>query len=201
MQHTLANLLDLSRLETGRRQQRHVELPEATAEVLRRLRDAAEAGGVDVQVDGTMPPIEVNAAAVELALTNYVSNAIKYADPGKRERRVTVSAGLRECDDGCELEVRVADNGRGVPEDARQHLFQRFFRAHEAAASHVEGTGLGLRIVRETMEAMGGRVWAEFPGEGSVFVFAMPCRRDGEGGGAGEGDGTRLSGARGERHP
>jgi signal transduction histidine kinase len=41
----------------------------------------------------------------------------------------------------------------------------------------VDGTGLGLSIVRETVEALGGRVWAEFPAEGSVFAFAVPCRR------------------------
>jgi signal transduction histidine kinase len=71
----------------------------------------------------------------------------------------------------------VTDNGLGVPEAARPGLFQRFFRAHATLAPAIEGTGLGLSIVREIMESLGGRVWAEFPAEGSRFVLAMPCRR------------------------
>jgi signal transduction histidine kinase len=71
--------------------------------------------------------------------------------------------------------VRVSDNGLGVPREAREQLFHRFFRAHEATVTGEEGTGLGLSIVRETVEALGGRAWAEFPADGSVFAFAVPC--------------------------
>jgi signal transduction histidine kinase len=179
MQETLANLLDLSRLDGDVRQQRHIELPEATAEVMRRLRDAAEASKVRVHIDGHLPSVEVNAAAVELVLTNYISNGIKYADPKKAERKVQVSADIRELDDGCLLVVSVRDNGLGVPPEARERLFERFFRAHETVTG-VEGTGLGLNIVRETVESMGGSAWAEFPDDGSVFYFSIPCRRRNE---------------------
>lgn len=123
-----------------------------------------------------MPEVEVKAAAVELALTNYLSNAIKYSDPRKPTRLVGVTAAVEGTGGGCELVVRVTDNGLGVPEPARGSLFERFFRAH--ASSTVEGTGLGLSIVRETVEAIGGRAWAEFPQTGSVFAFAIPCRRE-----------------------
>jgi len=71
----------------------------------------------------------------------------------------------------------VRDNGRGVPEAARAQLFDRFFRAHESVLPDVEGTGLGLSLVRDVVESLGGRVWAEHPGEGVVFGFALPCRR------------------------
>ena len=176
MQETLANLLDLSRLDGDVRQQRHIELPQAAAEVLRRLRDAADASKVEVRVEGQLPAIEVNAAAVELVLTNYVSNGIKYADPAKAHRFVTISGHVRELDDGCALVISVRDNGLGVPEEARERLFERFFRAHDTVTG-VEGTGLGLNIVRETVANMGGRAWAEFFDEGSAFCFSIPCRR------------------------
>jgi signal transduction histidine kinase len=79
------------------------------------------------------------------------------------------------------LVVRVRDNGLGVPVPQRAGLFRRFFRAHEHSASHIEGTGLGLSIVRETMRALGGTVWTEFPPDGTtVFAFALPARREGE---------------------
>jgi len=178
MQRTLASLIDLTRLDGDQRQQRHVELPEAAREVARRLREKAEAAGVTVRL-GELPGVDVNAAAVELALTNYVSNAIKYSDPGKAERWVRVEGCHRSTDGACEIEVRVLDNGRGVPQEARESLFRRFFRAHEGSASHVEGTGLGLSIVRETIDALGGRSWAEFPEQGgAVFAFSIPCRRE-----------------------
>ncbi len=76
--------------------------------------------------------------------------------------------------------VEVADNGLGVAIKDRQRLFERFFRSEDAAASGVEGTGVGLSIVRETITSLRGTVWADFPAEGSVFGFRLPCRRDEE---------------------
>ena len=180
MQTTLESLLDLSRLEGDARRQRHVDLEVAVAEVLRRLRDTASSGNVKVSIAGTLPHVEVNAAAVELALTNYISNAVKYADPGKEQRWVRVEGEI-VTEEGCDVVIRVSDNGIGVAPAARSHLFERFFRANDGRASRrVEGTGLGLNIVRETIEGMGGRVWAEFPRDGSVFAFSIPCRREGD---------------------
>lgn len=181
MQDILQNLMELSRLDSDVRRQRNVLLPEAVGEVVRQLREMAQARGVEVRVEGELPCIEVNAAAVELSLSNYVSNAIKYSDPSKPSRRVQVRAFLEGAQGtgGCELVVEVRDNGIGVPEEARSRLFQRFFRAH-GTVTGVEGTGLGLSIVRETVEGMGGRTWAEFGEEGSLFALAFPCRRGGE---------------------
>ena len=177
MQTTLESLLDLSRLDGDARQQRHVALSDAVSEVLRRMKDAASSGGVEVAAQGPLPNVQVNAAAVELALANYVSNAVKYADASKPRRWVRIEAEVRT-EEGCDVILRVRDNGIGVPTAARPHLFERFFRADDGPTRRVEGTGLGLNIVRDTIEALGGRVWAEFPLEGgSVFVFAIPCRR------------------------
>ncbi|HEX2190105.1 MAG TPA: sensor histidine kinase [Longimicrobiaceae bacterium] len=182
MQDVLQNLIELSRLDTDVRLQRNVLLPEAAAEVVRQLREMAQSRGVDVCVEGELPPVEVNAAAVELCLSNYVSNAIKYSDPAREARWVRIRGYVDgdHAGPGCELVVEVCDNGLGVPEEARDRLFQRFFRAHGGTVTGVEGTGLGLSIVRETVESLGGRAWASFPGEGSVFALAFPCRRLGE---------------------
>jgi signal transduction histidine kinase len=179
MRGMLDNLVELSRLgTTDGRHQRHVTLPRAAGEVARQLRDAAQAQGVEIRI-GDLPPIEVNAAAVELSLANLMSNAIKYSDPDKPVRWVEVDAEADVPDDDgvCELVVRVRDHGRGVPEGDRARLFERFFRAHAESTPEIEGTGLGLSIVRETVESLGGKAWAEFADGESTFAFSLPCRR------------------------
>ena len=177
MRDSVENLIALSTTETDTRQHRHIQLPEAAREAAREIRETAEKGGVKIRF-GDLPAVEVNAAAVELSLTNYLSNAVKYADHNKAERFAEVSGSLgnNEKGDG-ELIVRVRDNGRGVPPEMRPHLFERFFRVHEKAEGEIEGTGLGLSIVCDTVASLGGRAWAEFPEGESVFAFSLPCRR------------------------
>jgi signal transduction histidine kinase len=179
MRVVLDNLLELARFESDARQQRHVQLAAAIAEATRQLRDTATADGVEIRVAGDIPDIEVSAAVVELALVNYLSNAIKYRDPAKSPRFAEIVGRI----EGEELVVEVHDNGIGVPEKYRAGLFQRFFRARTSGAPEGEGTGLGLNIVREIIHNAGGRTWAEFPAEGgSVFAFALPARRAVDGG-------------------
>lgn len=190
MRDTLDNLVELSRLDVDARQQRRVLLPQAVAEAARQLRDAATAAGVAVRL-ADLPPVEVPAAAVELAITNYLSNSIKYADRTKPDRWVEVRGYTTEPGPGARPEtvVEVRDNGLGVPAGKRDALFARGFRAHAETITGVEGTGLGLSIVKDAVEALGGRAWAVFPpGGGACFVFALPARRAGE-----------ADGARGER--
>lgn len=180
MERVLDNLVSLSRFESDARQRRNVLLPRATAEAVRQLRRAAQARGVSVRIAPDIPPVEVDAAAVELCLANYISNAIKYSDRTKADRWVSITAALQydASQNGGELIVRVHDNGIGVPPEARARLYEQFYRAHGATVTGVEGTGLGLSIVRETAESLGGRAWAEFPEEGgTVFAFSLPSRR------------------------
>jgi signal transduction histidine kinase len=177
----LANLLALSGLDRDARQQRNVRLPAAVAEVMRQLRGSARARNVVVRVVDDLPDVEINAAAVELCLTNYLSNAIKYADSTKTDRWVEIRGRLAAKAGGegaQELIMEVRDNGVGVPGDERDHLFERFYRTREAVVTGVEGTGLGLSIVRETVETLGGRAWIETAAEvGTTFAFALPFRR------------------------
>jgi signal transduction histidine kinase len=184
MRVVLDNLVELTRVgETDVRQQRHVRLPEAASEAIRSLREAAQAATVEVRVSGALPDVEISAAAVELCLTNLLTNAIKYAHPDQSRRWVEVSGEMQTPDDGAsgQVVISVRDNGLGVPEADRSRLFERLFRARSEQSERIRGTGMGLSIVRETAEALGGHAWAEFPVEGSMFAFSLPCRRAADG--------------------
>jgi signal transduction histidine kinase len=180
LQRVLENLESLSRTQADSRHCRNILLPEAATEAVRELEDAAKAKGVNVRVADDLPPIEVDAAVVELCLMNYVSNSIKYSDETKPERWVSIAASVEgpDAEHDREIVIRVSDNGIGIPADRRQQLFQEFYRAHDDTVTDAAGTGLGLSIVRETVESIGGRAWAEFPADSSsVFAFSVPSRR------------------------
>ena len=179
MQSAVANILAVGRSGGDVRHQRHINLRAAAQEAVRQVREAALDAGVEIRIADDLTEVDVNAAAVELCLTNYLSNAIKYADRAQRHRWALISAARETGPAGTpEVVVRVRDNGLGVPPDKRDHLFERFYRAHETI-TEVEGTGLGLSIVRDTARSQGGRAWAEFPESGSEFAFSLPDRRSG----------------------
>ena len=179
LERVLGNLELLSRIETDSRKSRNVLLPQAVAEVVRQLREIARRKRITVEVVEPLPAVEVDAAAVELCLVNYLSNAIKYSDPKKKRRFVRIAGSLDYSSvNGGQLVVLVTDNGVGVPHQMRRNLFTRFYRAHAKTITGTEGSGLGLSIVRETAESLGGRAWAEFPDSGeTVFAFSLPSRR------------------------
>jgi signal transduction histidine kinase len=179
MRVALDNLLELTHLSSDSRQQRHIVLPAAAFEVVRQLRELARSRRVQVRLDESLPTVEVNAAAVELCLMNFVSNALKYADESKSERWVEITGRSVPATEDAPafVVVEVRDNGLGVAEAQRHRLFERFFRAGIESVTGVEGTGLGLSIVRETVESLGGQAWADFPEGQSVFAFSLPIRR------------------------
>lgn len=190
MRETLESLIELTKMDIGIAEGRNITFPDAAAEAVRELREFAFSRGVKVEIADDLPRVEVPAAVVELALANYISNAIKYRKPGEKLCWVRIEAEIHPAEDSApSLIVRVRDNGLGVPEEARSALFTRFFRAHESVTGE-EGSGLGLSIVKEAVEASGGRAWAEFPDDGSVFAFSIPDRKDAvQRGRGGRGDG------------
>ncbi|HEV7837516.1 MAG TPA: sensor histidine kinase, partial [Gemmatimonadaceae bacterium] len=135
MGNTVDNVLALSRVgDDDVRQHRNVRLEESVREAVRQIREAAQAANIEIRVLSPMPEIEVNAAVIELCIKNYLSNALKYCDPSKPERFVEISATEKSTEFGeRQLVLQVRDNGIGVPPDKRDHLFERFFRAHEGS--------------------------------------------------------------------
>jgi signal transduction histidine kinase len=174
MERVLTNLLQIAVVESDVRRNRHVLLEHAVEEVLRRLRGFAASHEVVLGTEGELPRLEVTAPVVDLVLTNLIANAVKYHHPARPQRWVRVSATVAEGSDL--ITVEVTDNGTGVPEEERPLLFERFFRS--SAHAGIDGTGLGLSLVRDALERFGGRAWADFPETGeTIFAFTLPARR------------------------
>ncbi|HAA3488276.1 TPA_asm: cell wall metabolism sensor histidine kinase WalK [Listeria monocytogenes] len=112
--------------------------------------------------------IEIDEDKVMQMLDNIISNANKYSPDGGR-----ISFYLKKFED--EIEVSIADEGLGVPDEDLANVFDRFFRVDKARSREMVGTGLGLAIAREVIEAHGGRIWAERnKTKGTIIKFTLP---------------------------
>jgi signal transduction histidine kinase len=151
-----------------------VSLKQLAEEVIDRYQPAAESVEVRVttELPHSLPVIEADRHLLSRALSNLLSNAIKYGGKGGT---VSVSAAAKENS----VEISVRDSGSGIPADEQPLLFQKHGRT---SSSHgVEGSGLGLYIVRRIAEAHGGSVKVESaPGAGATFTLSLPLLRAGE---------------------
>jgi len=122
-----------------------------------------------VQADAALPCVLADGEMIRLVIRQLVGNSLKFAAP---DSPVTIRARLFE---GA-VTFSVADKGPGIPENEQTRIFEKFYRIKERAAI-VPGSGLGLPIAREIVEAHGGRIWVRsHPGEGSEFCFTLPTK-------------------------
>lgn len=163
----IQDLLDFSRLERG-----HLKvdvgphrLSAIVTETLRHAQPALEDHWVEVDVDESTR-VEADQGAMMRVLENLLTNAAKFSPQGSTIR-ITSSI------DGDWVTLSVCDEGMGIPESERDKVFDRFYRVPETAAVH-PGTGIGLAIVKQFMEAQGGEVrLVSGPGEGSEFQLVL----------------------------
>jgi signal transduction histidine kinase len=144
------------------------------SEVVSSAEQSLPVNGHEFVVDLPQEPLDAEADRDKLRqiVANLVDNAVKYSPGGGK---VTVAA--RRKDDN--VEVRVVDEGIGIPEVERDRIFAKFYRS-EALSRHPGsgGTGLGLFIAQGLVTAMGGRIWVDSSeGKGSSFVFELPVAR------------------------
>jgi len=133
---------------------------------------ADKAARLEVQIAGELPTVYADRDRLIQVLVNLLSNAAKFCD--EKAGHVVVTAEVRP--DG--LQIAIADNGRGVPPENRELIFEKFQQASTNLTDKPRGTGLGLTISRQIIEHFGGRIWVEAtPGGGARFCLAVPARR------------------------
>ncbi|MER6188651.1 sensor histidine kinase KdpD [Streptomyces cyaneofuscatus] len=164
----IGNLLDMSRLNTGTvvPMIRETDLDEVVPMALGGVPD----GSVELDIPETLPMVAVDRGLLERVVANIVENAVKYSPEG---RPVLVSASsLRD-----RVELRVVDRGPGVPDAAKEHIFEPFQRLGDAPRG--AGVGLGLAVARGFTEAIRATLTAEdTPGGGLTMVLTLPRTTD-----------------------
>jgi two-component system, OmpR family, sensor histidine kinase KdpD len=165
--HLVTNLLEVSRVESGALRPARVPVP--VEELCRAaLDDARLALGehvIELEIESSLPPVEVDETMLRQVLVNLLENAAAH-DPGPIRLRALRAGGR--------LELRVIDHGPGVPEAERERVFEAFQRLRGRDGVRGRGTGLGLAIVRGFVEAHGGTIHVETTaGGGATFVVSL----------------------------
>jgi signal transduction histidine kinase len=169
----LDNLLDLSRVEAGRLSiyPMPFDLQEMSKRVVEVFKISAPKHQFGFKFVEPFPQAYGDPDQVEQVLNNLVSNAIKYSPTGG-----TIEIQGETQND--RVIISVIDQGMGIPEDQLEKVFERFHRVDSKATRFVSGTGLGLYISKNLIEAQGGKIWIESElGKGSKFSFSLPIAK------------------------
>ena len=122
-----------------------------------------------------LPEVFVDSEAITRVFTNLFANAIKYSPCSNNKKAEPIDCFIGYKNNNNEILVSIKDGGIGITEEFLDSIFEKFYRIESQDTKHISGTGLGLWISKEILEAHGGRIWCESkPGEGSCFNFTLP---------------------------
>jgi signal transduction histidine kinase len=169
------DLLTLSRVDSGvlARMDEEIDLAELVSSASSVLEPSLAAADVAVEalMPAGLPVVHGNRSQLERVLLNLMSNALKFSDKG-----ATITIRAEMADE--EVKLSVEDTGMGIPADEHSKLFTRFFRTAEARHRAIQGTGLGLAVVREIVERHHGSVGVRSAlGEGTTMTVSLPAPR------------------------
>jgi signal transduction histidine kinase len=175
----VADLRDLALAEAGqlRLERKPISLAQVIAQVSEGLEAQAREKGVTLKIEASdaLPPVEADEQRIAQVLFNLMSNALRHTSSGGT---ITTSAELRAerpLQGNGRVLVSVRDTGMGIPPEDLPHVFERFYRADRSRARATGGSGLGLTIAKQIVEAHGGQIWAQsWLGAGSTFAFSLP---------------------------
>ncbi len=164
------DILDVERIESGKitMSKQSCDLTELITQALNLVQPLADKAQVKLLVENFSLQVLVDADRFIQILTNLLSNAIRFSEPGGTVR-------LTATEQNSEILITVQDSGRGIPEDKLEIIFERFQQVDSSDSRNHEGTGLGLAICRSIVEMHGGKIWTDSTvGVGSTFYFTLP---------------------------
>jgi signal transduction histidine kinase len=167
------NILDFSRIESGRKEYRFAEgdVRDVVEAVIHTFEVWLATQGLEIVLEtsgGPLPQVRMDEDAIAQAFQNLLDNAVKYSGESKKVL-VTLSA-----EDGC-VAIAVRDFGIGIARDEQRRIFERFHRVGTGLVHDVKGSGLGLSIVHHIVAAHGGAITVDSePGKGSTFTMRLP---------------------------
>ena len=176
----LNNVLDLARIENDKTEMEYSvsDVDKDFRNCIAMFRNQADSKGQTLTVTAQLqyPYVYVDIPHLTEVCTNLVSNAVKYTGAGGTIRcDVTQKPGEKE--GWCNMVITVADNGIGMSQEFQKHIFEPFERERTSTVSKVEGSGIGMGIVKKLVGLMGGTVAVESKiGVGSTFTVTIPCR-------------------------
>ena len=176
----LNNVLDLARIENDKTEMEYSvsDVDKDFRNCVAMFRNQADSKGQTLMVTAHLqyPYVYVDIPHLTEVCTNLVSNAVKYTGAGGTIRcDVTQKSGEKE--GWCDTVITVADNGIGMSQEFQKHIFEPFERERTSTVSKVEGSGIGMGIVKKLVGLMGGTVAVESKiGVGSKFTVTIPCR-------------------------
>ncbi|OGL45957.1 MAG: hypothetical protein A2149_08930 [Candidatus Schekmanbacteria bacterium RBG_16_38_11] len=173
----IGDLLELSKLELDKvNLERSLVSPkEIINSVVSKITPIAKRKGVTVEVDieNGIPDLPLDGRRISRVIGNLVDNSLKYTNSHGRIKVTAVEKG--DC-----VEINVEDNGRGIPQEELQFIFERFYRIDKSRARDTGGTGLGLAIAKQIIKAHGGEITAQSKlGEGTKVTFYLPKKAKG----------------------
>ncbi len=172
-------ILDLSKVETGRMEVESVEfdLQELVENICQLLRSRVLDKGLTFEISTTpkvLPHIDSDSLKVRQVIVNLLGNSVKFTADGKIGLNVIVE---RKKDNSGILTVHVSDTGIGIPPEKSSTIFEAFSQADASMTRRFGGTGLGLTLSKQMVELLGGKIWFESElGRGSTFSFSIPVK-------------------------
>lgn len=167
MELFVTNLLTLSAVENLKLKKEEFPIQETIDDIIMEVANQLDEKNGTIVIENNMPWVKADKIRVIQVFSNLISNAIKYSYTG---RKLKIIIGYQP--QGNMHVFSVKDNGSGISDEHTSNIFDIFYRASD---NHVEGTGIGLAIVKKALAVMGGDIWLKSKlGQGSVFFFSIP---------------------------
>lgn len=173
----VADLQDLSLAEAGQLplKKEPTDLGVLARASVARFSSRAEEKRVQLIVEApdNLPPVDADQDRISQVLGNLLDNALRHAPP-----RGEVTVKLESDAEQGRVQLTVSDTGPGIPTEHLPNVFERFYRADQARSRAAGGSGIGLAVVKQLVEAHGGQIWAESPtGGGTSFTLMLPASK------------------------